>query len=120
MYGTPYATYGIKGKVVNNLNQPVPAIQVVVDSNNGLGSVFKVTLSTDSKGEFEKIYEFIRTPDTDLSLQFNDIDGVANGLYKPTSKIVTFKKSELTGAKGWYLGSVQKEVNVTLENDVQQ
>ncbi len=120
MYGTPYATYGIKGKVVNNLNQPVPAIQVIADSNNGWGSVSKVTLTTDAKGEFEKTYGFVQPLDTDITLQFSDIDGDANGLYKPTSKIVSFKKSELAGAKGWNLGSVQKEVNVTLENDVQK
>lgn len=119
MYGVPYSTYGIKGKVVNNLNQPVPAIQVLIDGSNGRGTFPQVTVTTDAKGEFGKAYGFVEPLDTDLSLQFNDIDGAANGLYKPTSKTAAFKKSELTGASGWNLGSIQKEITVTLENDVQ-
>lgn len=119
MYGTPYATYSIKGKVVNNINEPIPAIQIVIDGDNGRpGSINQVIVATDAKGEFAKVYSFTQPLDTEFTLKLEDIDGMVNGLYKSSSQKVSIKKSELNGGSGWNSGSVQKDITVTLEKDV--
>ncbi len=117
-YGTPYATYSIKGKVVNNTNQPIPAIQIVIDANSEGGVPIQLgVLTTDNKGEFQK--EFSLSPgDITFSLKIDDVDGVANGLYKSSTQSVIAKKNELVGGSGWNQGKVEKNISVTLESDI--
>ena len=53
MYGTPYATYSLKGKVVDAQKQPIPDIEVKIKIGYG-GDYHSQTapLKTNSSGEF--------------------------------------------------------------------
>ena len=53
MYGTPYATYSLKGKVVDAQNQPIPDIEVKIKIGRGGDYHSQIApLKTNSSGEF--------------------------------------------------------------------
>jgi len=120
MYGVPYAAYSIKGKVVDNFQNPVPGIKVEIQGlKNQLYPVFEPSVViTDAKGEFamdfrQQVNEF------DFNLKYTDIDGETNGLFKSAEQIINVKTSDITGNHdGWFVGSVKKETTVILEKEV--
>lgn len=124
-YGSPYATYEIKGKVVNEKGAAIPDIQVIIpapDADNERDLfVYRDTLSTNSSGEFNKRIEVGSFgEDVTFKIATKDIDGEANsGLFENTVTEVAFKKEELKGEDGhWYYGNAKKEVIITLNQAV--
>lgn len=118
-YGTPNATYSVKGRVTDNSNIPIPGIQVTI-GKSGLPQDsyydFK-TLTTDANGQFVKSYIGESPRDISFSLTFEDVDGTVNGEFSTKQQTVEIKTTELKdGTSSWYKGSATKEITVKLDN----
>ena len=121
-YGSPYATYDIKGKVVNEKGTAIPDMQVIIpapDTDNEEDLfVYRDTLLTNSTGEFNKRLEVGSFgEDITFKIATQDIDGEANGgLFEDTVTEVAFKKEDLKGGDGnWYSGNAKKDVTITMK-----
>lgn len=124
-YGSPYATYDIKGKVVNEKGTAIPDMQVIIpapDTDNEEDLfVYRDTLLTNSTGEFNKRLEVGSFgEDITFKIATQDIDGEANGgLFEDTVTEVAFKKEDLKGGDGnWYSGNAKKDVTITMKQAV--
>lgn len=120
-YGSPYATYEIKGKVVDEAGTAIPGIQVViaesVDEEYALYA-YRDTLKSNRNGEFEvKIGLPTFGDNTSFQIKTKDLDGIDNGgKFEDITTEVSFKKEELKGGDGnWYQGKAEKDVTITLE-----
>lgn len=120
-YGTPHATYVIKGKVSNTKGVAIPAIEVkgVNEYNkehmNELPTDYPYKTVTNAQGEYElSISAF---PSTDVTVYATDVDEAANGLYQPDSAQVIGKRLTLKGGKGWYEGKATTTVDFTLKEE---
>ena len=121
-YGSPYATYEIKGKVVNEKGSSISDIQVIIpapeDTHNKEDQfIYRDTLLTDSSGEFNKRIEVGSFgEDITFKIATKDIDGEANGgVFKDTLTEVAFKKEDLKEGDGnWNAGNARKEVTITM------
>ena len=115
MYGTPYATYSLKGKVVDAQKQPIPDIEVKIKI--GRGDVYYsqiAPLKTNSSGEFS--FKENLTAEGKFRLVARDADGAANGSFKSDSIDITTDKP--SGGDGWFRGTTSKEdIVITLQKD---
>ena len=111
MYGMPYVKHSIKGKVENQSGVPIKGIRIICSIKNNW--MPQDTLLSDIKGEFTLIKQLIE-PDVTYKLVCTDIDGTDNGSYKEDSVNVDFKKSDLSGASGWFQGKATKNVTIKL------
>ena len=116
MYGTPYATYSLKGKVVDAQKQPIPDIEVKIKI--GYGGVYHsqiAPLKTNASGEF--CFKENLTIDGKFRLVARDVDGTANGSFKSDSIEITMDKPS-GGDGSWFQGSASKEdIVITLQKD---
>ena len=107
-YGTPEATYHVKGTVTNAEGQPIKGIGVVPskgwDSTGDSVRVDRYLDTTDADGRYNVTFD-CHFPRTDISLELNDIDGVENGNYQDTIVTIKTDATPLTGASDhWYEG----------------
>ena len=115
MYGSPYADWSVKGKVVDENHNPVGGLQVALGNRfqNSPSVIYDVnyepldTLQTATDGT----YELRRSsfPIQQLEIHVQDIDGEKNGGEFEEAGLLV-KKIEYTGAKGWYEGHADIEV----------
>lgn len=107
-YGTPFATFIIKGSVKSEVtSNNLPYIRVVMGAD---------TAFSDESGNYQ--VENIDFPlDQTFLVEFKDIDGETNGEYQPLDTIVEFVDPEFSGGSGgWDSGETEKEINVKLED----
>lgn len=113
-YGTPSATYQIKGKVVDHTTkEPLRDIKVVVTPGNKADENFsKDTLLTSEEGTFEKEFECIFPYDG-----FKIVAQDSTGNYAKDSTQVTIKQEDyiLTNDKNWFIGVAVKKVTVMMK-----
>lgn len=117
-YGTPTATFKIKGIVQDEDGQPIPNIQVVGKYVYYVGEKFnniKDTLYTNEMGEFSKSYTKMQP--NSIQLNFYDIDESKNG---GTFKKDSIMKKDMTiiqtqKADGWYQGNFEIIANKKLK-----
>ncbi|WP_297906911.1 radical SAM-associated putative lipoprotein [uncultured Parabacteroides sp.] len=120
-YGTPYANFQIKGKVVDTNENPIPNAQIRINQNDAdvysYGWLHTDTIKTDANGEFEwKKSDF---PILRYRLITEDIDDEKNGgQFASDTTQVTFGSEEFTGGDNWYAGSASKEIKITLKKYV--
>ena len=104
MYGVPWASYAVKGTVVDKVTQkPVKGIEVkiVIPDSLNIPPDKGWRDTTDAKGEFK----LSNTLDYSLPLIVTDIDGEANGSYKADTVKVDDKNPQLIGNNGgWFEG----------------
>ena len=106
-YGTPEATYHVKGTVTNANGQPIPGIGVRIydpwgeEPDTTMSSIYSDT--TDAEGRYSVIFER-SFPGSTLPLKFNDIDGEANGSYLDTVVYISTDNVQTNGGDGWYEG----------------
>ena len=116
MYGMPYATYSLKGKVVDAQKQPIPDIEVKIKERHG--SVYyshTAPLKTNASGEFSFKESF--STGGEFRLVARDADGAANGSFKSDSIDITMDKPS-GGDGSWFQGSASKEdIVITLQKD---
>ena len=116
MYGMPYATYSLKGKVVDAQKQPIPDIEVKIKIGNG-GVYYNpiASLKTNSSGEFA--FKENLTIDGKFRLVARDVDGTANGSFESDSIDITMDKPS-GGDGSWFQGSASEEdIVITLQKD---
>lgn len=112
MYGTPYITFSVKGKVTNTTGNPIPGILVTLEHTD-----YPET-ETDANGEFviDKWQTYIGN---ESPLLFTDVDGPENGGTFQEKKVhVEFVKDESAEDKEtWLIGHyvAQEAVEVVLE-----
>ena len=117
-YGTPYANFQIKGKVVDTNDNPIPNAQIRINRNDAriypYGWLHTDTVRTNANGEFD----WKKTDFPILKYRFitEDIDEEMNGgQFASDTTQVIFDSEELTGGDGWYEGSASKEIKITLK-----
>lgn len=121
-YGTPHATYALKGKVVDQQNQPVPHVQVQIQPAEEAATPSWYlpvdTVYTDADGNFAwERNDFITSPRFQMISE--DTDEEANrGWFASDTLQIDFSDEKMTGGKGWYEGRAEKEVTVTLKKYV--
>lgn len=121
-YGTPHATYALKGKVIDEQNRPIPHIQVQVqpaeDAANPSWYAPVDTVYTDEQGNFAwERNDFIAPPRFQVLSEDPDEDG-NGGWFASDTLQIDFSGEKMTGGKGWYEGRAEKEVAITLKKYV--
>lgn len=119
-YGTPHATYALKGKVVDEQDRPIPRIQVQIQSRDGLRDPFAYapvdTVYTDAQGNFAWEVDFMSPV---FQVTSDDTDEEAGGGWFASDTLeVDFSGEKLTGGEGWYEGRAEKEVKIILKKYV--
>lgn len=107
-YGTPHATFKVKGSVKSEVtSNSLPGIRVVMGAD---------TAFTDVSGSYQVMN--IEFPiDQVFLVEFSDTDGEANGEYQPLDTIVEFTNPDFSGGSGgWDSGETVKEINVELKD----
>jgi len=106
-YGTPFATFKVKGSVKSELtSNAIPNIRVVM----GYDTTF-----SDESGNYQ-ISNTEFPDDQTFLLEFKDIDGETSGEYQALDTIVEFIDPKFSGGTGdWNSGETEKEVNVKLK-----
>lgn len=106
-YGTPVATYQIKGRVTDMDNNPIENITVEMNYAD---------TKTGADGTYEIMSESF--PHTEeFEMFFKDEDGDTNGSYVDTTVNVSFKDLPYTGGDGhWNSGVVKTTKDIKLRN----
>lgn len=107
-YGTPYATFKVKGTVKSEKTSgAISNIRVVMRQD---------TSYTTSNGSYE-VTETDFPRDQIFYVEFKDIDSTTNGDFQSLDTIVEFVNPEFKGGDGdWNEGETEKELNITLKN----
>lgn len=130
MYGTPTATFSIKGKVVNTAGHALSGVQVVIPYNeiypaDTMSLVpdkpvsMRDTVYSNEKGVFEETFYDMPKDTIRYELRFNDINpqpGVPP--CEPDTLKVTFLYGDLKKDKHagtWDRGHAEKEITVILK-----
>lgn len=97
-YGTPSATFSVKGKVTDEEGKPIPGIEVSLNSDSDIQY-------TDAQGNFEFVKSHTFHIDTKpMPLCFTDIDGPENGSFESATVDVQFTKNPDVQSDSWYQG----------------
>lgn len=107
-YGSPHADYHISGHVTDPAGEPVEGIQVVVGNGYNAAGIL-----TDEAGAYT--IETLNYFGSQLEVTATDIDGETNGSFATETVAVKITPDDYTGGKGWYRGSVTKEVDFELD-----
>jgi putative lipoprotein (rSAM/lipoprotein system) len=116
MYGVPWASYAIKGTVVNIADgKPVEGIRVDIVTNNPDGyeghKPESWITTTNAKGEFK----LSNTLGSDETLAITDIDGDKNGSFVSDTLKVDYRNAEhIGGGKGWFQGELVATVKAEI------
>ena len=113
MYGTPTATYRVRGTVkASDTNQPVNGIRaVLVELYNGQEGIYSGdTIKVCADGAFDLKVRSGAMNGTNLRLKLTDIDGADNGLYNTKTQDIQFTNPALAGGEGWDKGTATKEI----------
>ena len=104
-YGTPHATFQIKGRVETANQEGIPNIQLTsIFGENDTCAVTK----TETDGSFEMNFSYV--PLTDLKIVAEDVDGDKNGSYLPTVQEIHLTEKDFRGGDGnWYAGEVDRK-----------
>ena len=132
-YGSPYADYTVKGKVINKVNRkPIQGIRVGYGYNSsGFHPMYGVpqtpyqpkayvSVTTNTKGEFkltERSYNLIPIEGTNglIPVYVEDIDGTTNGLFQSETLQVDFSDAKHSGKSShWYEGEYTVNLDVEL------
>lgn len=116
MYGTPYATYSLKGKVIDAQRQPIRDIEVELKGvRNTLSYNRAEPLKTNASGEFA--FKGDLGAEEKFRLVARDVDGAANGSFKSDSIDITMDKPS-GGDGSWFQGTTSKDdIVITLQKD---
>ena len=117
-YGTPEASYHVKGIVTDKQGQPIEGIgigQIIEWDDTGDSLRFNgYKDTTNAEGRYE-VNLGGAFPNRPLSLDFRDIDGATNGSYNDTVVTINTEGVNLTGGDGhWYEGVGNITQNVVL------
>lgn len=121
MYGTPYTTYYIQGKILNEIKEGIPDIKLEIlsrhSNNNGSNIWFNPCcdpIITNAEGGFS--VDFSAFPTGTIRVIATDIDGAENGAFAKDSIDIEITDADYTnkGDGAWDRGTARKE-NIILE-----
>lgn len=116
MYGTPYANFEIKGRIVDIANRPIAHAQIEVSDPTSPYPWLSIdTVYTDAEGMFSWQKGGFPTLVYQLIVSGPDGDKYA-GTYAADTSLITFKREEMTGADGWYDGRGVRDTTIMLKN----
>lgn len=114
-YGSPHATFKVYGKITSENGVNIPAIRVIMKSEQLYP--FPDTVISDYYGNYE-----VRLTDhptnQNFTLEFKDIDGIAHGSYQAKDTAVKFINPVFEGGESWYKEETSKEVNIKLKEEL--
>ncbi len=107
-YGTPYATFKVKGNVSSEATtEAISNVKVIMGTD---------TTYTDELGNYE-VSDSEFPGDQYFLVEFEDVNTEAEVTYQPLDTIVEFIDPEFSGGSDWYEGETAKEINITLKNE---
>jgi putative lipoprotein (rSAM/lipoprotein system) len=112
-YGTPHATYIIKGKVLDS-NTKLAIPNISAKAGDSLSYFFPNQTYTDAQGNFQMTLEIF--PDKmGIPLYFWDADSAENKLYEGRDTLILFDPAVLQGGDGdWDCGTATLTLNISL------
>lgn len=117
MYGSPHATFSIKGKVQTEAKTGIPEIKVqmalVASEENEIYDSINIPLKTDEKGEFSTT--FTAPYFNKIRVYATDVDGTKNGTFTKDSVDIQFDPTDFKGGKDWNWGHAEKEITIELK-----
>lgn len=109
LYGTPSATYVVKGRITDETtNAPLKNIRVMLHENDDIPYYRKDTVYTNELGTYNLTFEGYSMDNITIHLKAEDVDGEANGgLFQPRvdSVAVTESNWDKSDAEGWNIGT---------------
>lgn len=110
-YGTPSASFEVKGTVMGIESGPLDNIHVIVDTNQG----WKDTICTNKQGYYNYAGHDFTAPRVRIKVE--DVDGEANGgeFLSDSTEFVFTKDDRTEKGDGWYEGHFERTVNFTLK-----
>jgi len=114
-YGVPTASFELKGKVTDTLDNPIENIRVNIRPND----YHMEEIYTDMEGNY--FFSAGGMPFSDITVKVEDIDGEENGGEFATQTISfpikssDYVKEEERKDDNWYSGTARKEINFKLE-----
>lgn len=116
MYGCPEGFYSVKGTVTDSKGNPVSGIgvgQVYPESGGVVLPDMRFQDTTDADGRYH--VGFMAFPDDRVEVNFVDLDGQENGLYRDTTITVSAPQSAFHGGDGnWKYGTAEITQDVVL------
>lgn len=111
-YGSPYASFEVKGKVTDQQGNPIPGIQVTCDA------MYIQPVYTESDGSYALHGDGF--PREKIQVSFEDVDGEENGglFAARTVSVETVHVKE--GDGNWDFGVYEAEANAELSLDQTQ
>lgn len=116
-YGSPVASYIVKGTVASEAGTPIQNIRVVVPKD-GAGQYGDVVY-TNANGEYKIEFNASFVQNKTFEIVVSDVDGSANGglFVADTAKVQFTKLDQIAAEKGWNEGTFQKAgQNFTLKH----
>ncbi|MEA4935818.1 MAG: radical SAM-associated putative lipoprotein [Paludibacter sp.] len=126
-YGTPNASYTVKGKVVNKEDlKPIKGIRIGYGLYPGPVLMYGVIpapytqLAADSSnitGDYKLTQKFYAgdIPENETPVYVQDVDGNENGLFRDTVINVNFDNATRSGKRtDWYEGELSIELDIEL------
>lgn len=115
MYGTPSATYEVKGKVLDADGDPIKGIKITMKDDATAPNPYNIVESQSLENGDYTISGRVMPTDK-LYLSVEDIDGIGNGGDFESRMIeLDFSKVEYTGDKeAWHVGTKSLEQDIIL------
>jgi putative lipoprotein (rSAM/lipoprotein system) len=119
LYGTPSATYVVKGKVTDETtNAPLKNIRVMLRENDDIPQYPLDTVYTDELGAYRITFDGYVRENLSIYLKAEDVDGEANGgNYQAKEDVVDIKDSnwKSTESNGWDMGTATVVKDIKLK-----
>ena len=111
-YGSPYASYEVKGKVTDQQGEPIQGIQVTCDA------LYMEPVFTESDGSYALYGDGF--PREKIQVTFEDVDGEENGGLFAARSVSAETRQVQDGEGNWDFGVYEAEVNAELSLDQTQ
>lgn len=115
-YGMPYAEFNIIGKVKSSstlVNIPGIKVSALDENLNVMSDGY-----SDTSGDYSVTFTTFGAEDMDVTMRFEDVDGVENGSYNDKDIVVTINEEDYiddTPDDPWDEGYGSKTVDVELD-----
>ena len=111
-YGSPYASFEVKGKVTDQHGEPIPGIQVTCDA------MYIQPVYTESDGSYALHGDGF--PREKIQVSFEDVDGEENGGLFAARSVSAETHQVQDGDGNWDFGVYEAEANAELSLDQTQ
>lgn len=111
-YGSPYASFEVKGKVTDHHGEPIPGIQVTCDA------MYIQPVYTESDGSYALHGDGF--PREKIQVSFEDVDGEENGGLFAARSVSVETVHVKEGDGNWDFGVYEAEANAELSLDQTQ